>query len=359
MNFPRLLFALLLTLAVSFGAAAQPAENDAYLYVCNQGAASVSVVDMATNEVAETVDLQALGFSANAKPHHVVVEPDGSYWYVSLIGENRVLKFDRANELVAQAELEVPGLLALHPTEDLLLVGRSMSAVNPPSSIALVRRSDMTLQEEVDVFFPRPHALTVAPDGAYAYVASLAENQLMAVSLADPEETELTRVGGPTHTFVQFAISPAGQTMAVTGQISGRVLVFDLSDPARPAVTDTIAVEAEPWHPVFSADGRYVYFGNKRADAVTVLNMETREVEAVVRGEGIDQPHGAALSPDGRYLYVSSNNLPQGGEHASHASGSEAAEPGTVAVIDTETRVVEAVITVGEYPTGIGAAAAW
>jgi len=317
----------------------------------------VSVIDMTTNEVAATVNLQEHGFSANANPHHVVVEPDGSHWYVSLIGANRVLKFNRANELVGQAEMEVPGLLALHPTEDVLLVGRSMSAVNPPSSITLVQRSDMTMRDEVDTFFPRPHALTAAPGGGHAYVASLAENQLMAVQMDEALSTNLVRVGGPTQTFVQFAIAPDGRTMVATGQVSGQVLVFDLSDLMNPVATDTIAVEAHPWHPVFGPDGQRVYFGNKRAHTVTVLNMTTRSVERVIRGNGLAEPHGAALSPDGRTLYVSNNN--RDGTYQPPQMSSATDPPGTVTVIDTETGAIEKIIEVGAYPTGIGAPAMW
>ncbi|MGH7446871.1 MAG: YncE family protein, partial [Longimicrobiales bacterium] len=64
------------------GTAAQNAAGE-LLYVCNQDDATVSIIDMATNRVIRTVDLQRLGFSATAKPHHVAVEPDGSYWYVT------------------------------------------------------------------------------------------------------------------------------------------------------------------------------------------------------------------------------------------------------------------------------------
>ena len=359
-----LVLAFVIAVTTALGATAQtsaPTGDDPYLYVPNQGSATVSVIDMTTNEIVNTVNLQERGFSANAKPHHVVVEPDGAYWYVSLIGENRVLKFNRNNELVGQVEMEVPGLLALHPTKDLLLVGRSMSAVNPPSSIALIRRSEMTLMEEVDTFFPRPHALAVTPSGDYAYVASLAENQLMAINMENAMEgvdasTNLTRLGGPTQTFVQFAISPDGATMVATGQVSGQVVVFDLSDPAAPTVTDTIAVEAEPWHPVYAEDGNHVYFGNKRAHTVTVLNMETRDVE-VIRGEGLAQPHGTALSSDGTYLYVSNNN--RQGTYQPPQATSNTDPPGTVTVINTKTRTIEKVIPVGQYPTGIGTQASW
>ena len=70
------------------------------IYVCNQGSATVTVIDATTREVIETVDLQALGFSANAKPHHAVAEPDGSFWYLSLIAENTILKLTPENEIV-------------------------------------------------------------------------------------------------------------------------------------------------------------------------------------------------------------------------------------------------------------------
>jgi len=74
-------------------------------------------------------------------------------------------------------------------------------------------------------------------------------------------------------------------------------------------MTDMIETEAMPWHPVFSPDGKYVYFGNKQDHSVSVVNMENRTLEAVIRGEGLAQPHGAALSHDGKYLFISNNNL--------------------------------------------------
>lgn len=324
--------------------------EDQRIYVCNQGAATLSVIDVESNEIVDHIDLQELGFSANAKPHHTVAEPDGSYWYVTLIGENRVLKFNRENELVDQAEMEVPGLIALHPTRDQLLVGRSMSAVNPPQSIGVINRSDMTLQREIDTFFARPHAIANTPDGAWTFVASLAENQLLSLN-NETDETDLTNFGGKTHVFVDFAISPDGNTMVVTGQVTGKLLILDIQNPAAPTVTDTIDVNAEPWHPVFSSDGQYVYFGNKGAHTVTVVDMETRTVDTI-EGKGLAQPHGSALSADGKYLYISNNNR-QGTYEASSANAS-GDPPGTITVINTETHEIEKVIEVDAYPTGIG-----
>jgi YVTN family beta-propeller protein len=151
------------------------------LYVTNQDDATVSIIDAGTRRLIETLDLQPLGFGPNARPHHAQVEPDGSFWYVTLIGAGKVLKLDRENRIVGSVDLEVPGLIALHPAADLLVVARSMSAVNPPRRIALVRRSDMTLLDEYEVVFPRPHALVVDPRGDFVYVGSLGENQLASI----------------------------------------------------------------------------------------------------------------------------------------------------------------------------------
>ncbi|MEL7835018.1 YncE family protein [Fodinibius sp. Rm-B-1B1-1] len=326
-------------------------EQNQHIYVCNQGEATLTVIDVATNEVVDNIDLQELGFSANAKPHHAVAEPDGSYWYVTLIGENKVLKFNRENELVGQVSMEVPGLMELHPTRDLLMVGRSMSAVNPPQSIGIINRSDMTLQKEVPTFFARPHAITSTPNGAWTYIASLAENQILSLN-NETEETDLINLAGDTHVFVDFAISPDGNTLVVTGQISSKLLFFDISDPSTPKLTESIDVNAQPWHPVFSADGQYVYFGNKEAHTVTVVDMESRSVEKVIEGNGLAQPHGSALSADGKYLYISNNN--RKGTYNAEGTSLSGDPNGTVTVIDTKTNEIVKVIEVGAYTTGIG-----
>ena len=85
------------------------------LYVCIQDEAKIAVVDMGAKSVVRTIDLTTLGFPATAKPHYIVVEPDGAHWYVSLIGANRVVKFTREDKIAGQFEMETPGMLSLSP----------------------------------------------------------------------------------------------------------------------------------------------------------------------------------------------------------------------------------------------------
>src|SRR6185437_5606054 len=164
------------------------------VYVANQASGKVTVISAATDSVVATVDFTTLGFSAHPKPHHIVVEPDGSYWYVSLVGENAVVKLDRDNHVVAKAETVTPGLLAIDPRSDLLYATRSMSAVNAPARIAVIHRKSMAV-EEVEVLVPRPHGLVVAPGGHRAYIPSLRANQI-AVYDARREQVGIVDVPG-------------------------------------------------------------------------------------------------------------------------------------------------------------------
>lgn len=334
------------------GAAASGVAPDSgqRLYVANQDGAVVSVIDMTSNAVIHTVDLQALGFSATAKPHHVVVEPDGSYWYLSLIAEDRVLKFDRDNALVGQVAFERPGMMALDPSSDRLYVGRSMAAVNPPQRIGVVDRTVMTLSE-VDVFFPRPHAIAVGPGGRDVYSASLAMNQMAGYDTAS-EQLELVSVDGPTHTFVQFALTPDGRTLVATAQLTGQLFIFDVTASPDIRYVATVKVGTQPWHPVITPDGRYVYLGNKDDNSVSVVDLENREVVATITGNGLAQPHGSAISADGRYVYISNRNL--NGDYTPAGHGGDDATVGTIVVIDTESNTIAEVIEVDRYPAGIG-----
>jgi len=327
---------------------APPQNSPDALYVCNQAGATVSVIDPDSNAVVRTVDLTEKGFSENAKPHHVVVEPDGSSWYVSLIGSNKVVKFNARNEKVGAVSFPSPGMLSLHPSADRLYAGHTMSIPDVPSTVAVIQRSDMSLVQEVRVPFERPHGMKVNPTGPYAYSSSLSANGMVAI------DTETNEVGRPTffpdaskQRYVQYDISADGQTAFVTGQVAGQVQVLSLDDPASPTLVDSVNVGAEPWHPQLSADGSTLYFGSKAIN--TVYAMSTTPPYGLVRieGRGIAQPHGSALSPDGRFVYISNNN--QNGTY----TPSSGEEVGTVVVIDTETNEIQEVIEVGRNPAGL------
>lgn len=333
------------------GGAASTLGSDArpLLYVCNQEGASISVIDLTTHEVVRTIELERLGFPADAKPHHIVAEPDGSFWYLSLIGAGKVVEFDREDRVVGQADFETPGMLVIHPTEEWLFVGRSMTAVNPPSRIGVIDRGDMSL-EEIEVVFPRPHMMVMDPSGEFVYTASLGENRIMALSVGDRQVT-FTAVEAPHHVLAHGAITPDGSRLVVSGEHTAKLLVFDATGRADLTPLAILDVNPRPWHLAFSPDGRFLYFGNQGANTVTVVDAVRWAVATVIRGDGLAEPHGIAVSPDGRHAYVSNRNLK--GEYAPKAGSSAGARVGNVVVIDTQTRSIVKVIDVGRGPSGI------
>lgn len=345
-------------LVVAALAAAGPvlAQDGPRVIAPNQAAATVSVIDPRTGTVVQTIDLTALGFAADARPHHTVVEPDGSFWYVSLIGAQTVLKFNRANELVGRVRVPAAGMLALDRTSNRLLVAPSMTAVNPPASVGVVDRAAMTA-DEIDVLIARPHALVVHPRGRWAYVGSVAENQFVVLDLQTDRVTPVT-VEGPPNTFVQFAVSPDGSRLVITGQLSGDLLAYDLADPSAPRFLARVHVGTGPYHPAFAPDGRRVYVAVQRENAIAFVDARTWRIERTVTGDGLAQPHGIAPSPDGRWLYVSNENT---GAPAAAATGHEgmrhdapASSPdGRVVVIDVRRGRIARVIAAGRQTAGL------
>ena len=336
--------------------------DDPRLYVANQAAGMVAVIDINTNQVVRMVNLMDLGFNKFSMPHHIAVEPDGSFWYVSLIMADKILKFTRDNELVGQVDATRPGLVALDPVGPWLYAGRSMMSVSPPESIVQIDRIEMNV-EEIGLLMPRPHALAVSHDGRSVYVSSLAQNRVATYRDETGDVVFDDVEGDRPHVFIGFAISPDGTTMVGTSEVTSNAFVFDLRASDGVTLVDTIGVLRAPWHPIYSADGKWVYFGNNWTNTITVLDMEKREVAKVIEGYGLAQPHGSAASPDGRYMYISNRNLamPEGHSKQGHVYHprydlGDNAHVGTVLVLDTRTHEIVKIIETEEYASGMGAA---
>ncbi|MES2305305.1 MAG: YncE family protein [Gemmatimonadota bacterium] len=334
------------------------------LYIVNQSAASITVVDQMKLTVDTVLDLKTMGFTGNAKPHHVVVEKDGSYWYVSMIGDGRVVKFDRNNKVVGQVRMETPGLLAIDPMHDSLYVGRSMTAVNPPKSLAVIKRSDFTMVEEQEIQVARPHALLATRDGKWVHTASLAENRIASVETATGHVT-LTTLSGTTRSLVQFAQSPDGKTMVVGGEISNSLLIFDLTKAPPFVPVAEIPLAGKPWDPMFSADGKTVFVTLFGGNGVAVVDVKHRKVLRTITGD-LAQPYDLILRKDGKMLFVVNQNTgalkpgESAHDHMPGMAGMANMNPsdGWLSIIDVKKGKVVKTLMLGTGPTGMGAAGA-
>ena len=129
---------------------------------------------------------------------------------MSLIGANRVVKFDRQDKIVGQFEMETPGMLALADTRP---ARRQPVDERRQSAEAHRDHRPTTMKgEELDVLFPRPHPVAATPTG-FAYTGSLGVNQIASIELAEPTASRITNVAGPTHSLVQFATTRDGKTL--------------------------------------------------------------------------------------------------------------------------------------------------
>lgn len=330
------------------------------LYVVNQAGATISVIDQQRLAVDTVIDLRGLGFTANAKPHHVAVEADGSFWYVSLIGDGRVLKFDRANHLLGQVKMETPGLLTLDPIHDSLYVGRSMTAVNPPKALGVIARKPFVMVEEQEILIPRPHALAVTLDGKWVHTASLAENRIASVETATGRVT-LTTIPGAARSLVQFAISPDGRTMVAGGELSNTLLVFDLTKPPPFVPVKEIPLAGKPWEPRFARDGKHVYVTLLARNAMAEVDVATGTVVRTLEGR-MAQPYGMVLRADNKYAFVVNQNtgalMPGQSGHEMHGMEGHAASDGWLTILDLAAGMVHSTLMLGNGPTGIGAARA-
>ena len=343
------------------------AAQGAKLYVVNQAGASITVIDQGTLTIDTTLDLTKMGFTANAKPHHVTVEPDGSFWYVTLIGDGKVLKLDRTNHVVGQVSMETPGLIMLDPKHDSLYVGRSMTATNPPKTLGVITRKNFALVDQQEIQVPRPHALVTTRDGNWIHTASLGENRFASVEVATGRVTLTTLPGDVFRSLVQFTVSPDGKWMIAGGEQSNTVMVFDLTKPPPFTPAKEFSVGGKPWDPVFSRDGKLAYFSLFADSAIAEVDLAAGRVRRQL-ARGLANPYDVIMSRNGKMLFVVNQNLAtplKAGESAHAAMPGMAAMPtapkpgpGWLSVIDVKSGRVIKTLPLGLSPSGMGAAGA-
>lgn len=317
------------------------------LYVAHDAEPVISVIDTDAQIVVRRVRLTEYGFSENARAQHVAVEPDGSFWYVS-VGSTRssdvqgVVKFNRQNVKIGQYLTPNPGLIVLHPTQNVLYVSRSLSA-NEPRSLIELRRADM-LAIEIPTTFAGIRALAVRPFGDFLFSSSTDVDQMVIVDLSNLN-VSFFDIAGVKHEFGQFAIAPSGNRMWGSGMESRTVTLFDISNPTKVVQRQSLNIGGRPLDLTYLPDASKVYVSVPDANKITVLNAHLELIEREIRHAGISDPVGVTTNSDGSYLFVANRN--SSGSYSPRQSFPGEGSPGTLVVIDTASDTVVKVIELG------------
>jgi YVTN family beta-propeller protein len=317
---------------------------DRKIFVANEGAGTVSVIDAETFKVTRSI---AVGAGA----HNVQVAPDGKRVWVTNNGAPKPAAAGMAHAGMSATEhgamADVGEVWAIDTETDQVVakvvVGKHPAhvVVSADSRCAYVTNGgDNTLSvvdtrklEVVDTIPTGafPHGIRLSPDGKQAYVANLKGGTVSVIDTESRQEIAQLPVGkGPA----QVGFTPDGRLAFVSLSQEGQVAVID---PVSREVIRKVRVGDVPIQLYATPDNRLLFVANQGSrkspgNTVSVIDLSTFNTQRIRTGSGA---HGVVVGSDGRHAYVT--NL--------YAN--------SVSVIDVQTRKSVATIAVGAGPNGV------
>lgn len=314
------------------------------VYVANENADTVSVLEAASFKVLTTVRV-------GKSPHNVQASPDGKFVWVTNNGELDA-KVAPANHGMAKGEhatMAKAGAVWLIDTANDAVVARIPVGLHPAhvvltsdgrfayitnggdNSVTVIDAAARSVLATIPVG-KFPHGLRFAPDGRQAYVANLKGGTVSVIDVASRKEIAQIPVGkGPA----QVGFTSDGQLAFVSLSEEKAVAVID---PVTRKVTRRISVGTVPIQLYVTPDSRTLLVANqgsrsKPGNTVSMIDLQTfKLVETVVTGSGA---HGVAIDRNGRLAYITNTYAD------------------TVSVIDIKSRAVVSTIRVGSGPNGV------
>jgi YVTN family beta-propeller protein/VCBS repeat-containing protein len=177
---------------------------------------------------------------------------------------------------------------------------------------------------------PAPDGIAVKPDGTRLYVSSSTNNTVTVLDAATGVVKATIAVANPT----SITVSPSGGSILLTNYDNGTVTRINTSTN-KVALVTTLPAGSRPTGVVLSPDAKYVYVTSESAaGANSVLVFAANSTSATKIAELPGTATGLVVSPDNTKIFVSSGD-------------------GSVTVIDAKTRTVVDAIQVGGHPTSV------
>ncbi|MDY7000491.1 MAG: hypothetical protein SVS15_01750 [Thermodesulfobacteriota bacterium] len=288
--------------------------RDLSLYVTNEGSDCVTVMDRQRDKVVAAV-------TVGRSPRGIVANPDKTKVYVANFGSNNFSVIDTSsNQVVNTISNFGRGPVELAVSAD----GTRIFAVNPESdSVSVVDTATEMVVGQISVG-DAPAGIVFDQDRSRVYVANSASNTISIIDVASSSVERTVAVG-----LHPVGLAVHDGRLYVANRDSNNISVMDIPSYS---VATTIPVERDPLWIQSGLSGR-IYLSGAGADRVYFIYASTNKVVRDVRaGRG---PLHMAVDTLRRKLYVVGNRSDD------------------VSVVDLVTRRVKAVMQVGRRPHGI------
>ena len=304
-------------LALSALTMSAPAWSQARAYATNEGAGTVSVIDMETDTVLSTIE-------TGGKPRGLAVCKGSKKIYVSEQNAEELWQIDPVSgKIEKRAKLgESPEAVYCSPKGDLLGVANEGN-----NSISFVSVKTMKVLFSIPVNGKNPEHGVFSPDGKFMLVSAEEADQVDILDIQKRKQVGAIKVGLRPR---GIAFTPDGSKAFVAVETDSLLVAIDVKELK---VIGQLAVGKRTSGVAVSPDGAFVYATNGGDANVSVVRTDTFEwVENIAIGQ---RPWNMAFNADGSKLYVAAGR--------SHA----------VSVVDIATRKMVKEIPTGRLPWGV------
>ena len=287
------------------------------LYIPNQHANTVSVIDGSTYSAIKTI-------TVGQEPYGVGISPDGKTVFITNMAADTVSVIDTATNTVTKTVSvgDFPFGVVVSPD------GRYAYVANAADdNISVIDTSGYTVVAHITVG-DDPHGVVVHPDGSKLYVTNYFGSTVSVINTSTYGLIKTIAVGTNPH---GIAIHPSGSYVYTANVLGDSLSVISTSSNS---VIKTVNTGRYPFFPAIDSSGQYLYVSNYGSNSVTVVDASSNT--AVGNIPVGSAPHGISLDSTSSRMYVAN----EGGN--------------SISVIDTSSRTVIATVSVGTTPIAFG-----
>ena len=338
---------------IGAGASQVPARVPAYLfYVASESEDEVTLLRFTPGEGLAIEKVITVGvFPAEIEaPHGIFLDPDGSYWYLTLghgFPFGSLWKYETGSDTaVARIDLGLfPSTVSVPPVGGLAFtVNSNFHGDLEPSTVSIVDLETMIEIEQTETCV-MPHGSRFSPDGTKHYSTCMMDDQLVELDVATLDvarRLDLSPTQPRGNEGARRVCSPTWATPTSSGEFvyvacnrSDELVEVRVSDWS---ITRRINAPTTPYNIAISPDDTKIVVTQKGSGAVSVWDRDSGDRIGWIPSSR-KVTHGVVVTPDSRYAFATVEGI--GGE------------PGSVDVIDLQMLRQVATVDVGKQAGGI------